>query len=102
MEEGEGAGCEEAFLMPPFGVRFSRKAWNLVVNPRLAASSSLQLLLISWAVMACFLHWKVVGQSWAPKYFPSLFPWQLWAFNGGFNMIIKRQNFNEILSVFMV
>jgi len=88
--------------MPPFGVRFSRKAWNLVVNPRLAASSSLQLLLISWAVMACFLHWKVVGQSWAPKYFPSLFPWQLWAFNGGFNMIIKRQNFNEILSVFMV
>jgi len=76
VEEGEGAGCEEAFLMPPFGVRFSRKAWNLVVNPRLAASSSLQLLLISWAVVACFLHWKVAGQMlpMGPQLLPITFP----------------------------
>jgi len=48
---GGGAGCEEAsafdFPLPPFGVCSSRKAWNVVVDPRLAASSSLQLLLIS-------------------------------------------------------
>jgi len=77
--EGEGgAGCEEAsafdFPLPPFGVCSSRKPWNLVVDPRLAASSCLQLLLISWAVMACFFHWEVAGQMlpMAPKYFPSL------------------------------
>jgi hypothetical protein len=61
-----GAGCEEAsafdFPLPPFGMRSSRKAWNLVVDSRLANSPSLQLLLISWAVMACFLHRKVAGQ----------------------------------------
>jgi len=42
---GGGAGCEEAsafdFPLSPFGVRSTRKAWNLVVDPRLAASSSL-------------------------------------------------------------
>ena len=75
---GGGAGCEEAsafdFPLPPFGVRSSRKAWNLDV-PRLAASPCLQLLLISWAVMACFLEggWADAAH-WAPRDFPSRSP----------------------------
>jgi len=76
---GGGAGCEEAsafdFPLPPFGVRSSRKAWNLV-GPKaccffkLAANADL---------MGCIglLSALEGGCPWAPKYLP-FFPGNLW------------------------
>jgi len=86
-------------------VRSSRKAWNLVVEPRYADSPSLQLLLISWAVMACFLHRKVAGQMlpMGPQIFPITFPLAtLYFYEWRFNLIIKRRILMEIFGIYGV
>jgi len=67
VEEGEGGQAVKKrlhliFHCPPLVCALPEKPGTWL-DPRLAASSSLQLMLISWAVLACFLHWKVAAHG---------------------------------------
>ena len=100
---GGGAGCEEAFHLifhcPPLVCALPEKP-----GPKACGFFKLQLLLISWAVVACFLHWKVAGQMlpMGPQLLPITFPLATLGFyEWGFNMLIKRRisygNFLEFM-----
>jgi len=46
----------------PLWCSFFQKSLELVCGPKACCFFNLYLLLISWAVVACFLHWKMAGQ----------------------------------------